>query len=49
MKFKLNTKVTNAEVKGNSVTLTVEPSKGGTSETLEADVLLVSAGLNHFK
>jgi dihydrolipoamide dehydrogenase len=37
-------KVTKAEVKGDSVTLTVEPSKGGEAETLEAEVVLVSIG-----
>ena len=42
--FKLSTKVTKAERKGDTVTLTVEPAKGGTSETLEADVVLVSIG-----
>ncbi|HET7715666.1 MAG TPA: dihydrolipoyl dehydrogenase, partial [Bauldia sp.] len=42
--FKLSTKVTKAQVKGKSVTLTVEPAKGGASETLEADVVLVSIG-----
>ncbi|KAK9902764.1 hypothetical protein WJX75_005307 [Coccomyxa subellipsoidea] len=42
--FKLNTKVTGAAVEGDSVKLTVEPAKGGESETIEADVVLVSAG-----
>ena len=42
--FKLSTKVTKAERKGDTVTLTVEPAKGGASETLEADVVLVSIG-----
>jgi dihydrolipoamide dehydrogenase len=42
--FKLSTKVTKAQRKGDSVTLTVEPAKGGASETLEADVVLVSIG-----
>jgi dihydrolipoamide dehydrogenase len=37
-------KVTKAQVKGDSVTLTVEPAKGGDSESLEADVVLVSIG-----
>jgi len=37
--------VTGAEVMdGKTVKLTVEPAKGGDSETLEADVVLVSAG-----
>src|SRR5437868_5526550 len=42
--FRLSTKVTNAERKGDTVTLTVEPAKGGASETIEADVVLVSIG-----
>jgi dihydrolipoamide dehydrogenase len=42
--FKLSTKVTKAERKGDTVTLTVEPAEGGASETLEADVVLVSIG-----
>jgi len=42
--FKLSTKVTKAERKGDVVTLTVEPAAGGASETLEADVVLVSIG-----
>jgi dihydrolipoamide dehydrogenase len=42
--FKLGMKVTGAEVKGKKVKLTVEPAKGGDSETLEADYALVSIG-----
>jgi dihydrolipoamide dehydrogenase len=42
--FRLSTKVTKADRKGDTVTLTVEPAKGGASETLEADVVLVSIG-----
>jgi dihydrolipoamide dehydrogenase len=42
--FRLSTKVTKAERKGKTVTLTVEPAKGGAAETLEADVVLVSIG-----
>jgi dihydrolipoamide dehydrogenase len=42
--FKLSTKVTKAERKGDTVTLTVEPAAGGSSETIEADVVLVSIG-----
>src|SRR5205823_6192028 len=41
---KLSTKVTKAERKGKTVTLTVEPAKGGAAETIEADVVLVSIG-----
>src|SRR5256885_15907833 len=42
--FKLSTKVTGATRKGETVTLTIEPAKGGAAETLEADVVLVSIG-----
>ena len=42
--FKLSTKVTAAEVDADGVTLTVEPAKGGTSEQLRADVVLVAIG-----
>src|SRR5262245_54227803 len=42
--FRLSTKVTKAERKGDAVTLTVEPAAGGAAETLEADVVLVSIG-----
>jgi dihydrolipoamide dehydrogenase len=42
--FKLSTKVTKAERKGEVVTLTVEPAAGGAAETIEADVVLVSIG-----
>jgi len=42
--FRLSTKVTKAERKGDIVTLTVEPAAGGAAETLEADVVLVSIG-----
>src|SRR5438067_5574250 len=42
--FRLSTKVTKADRKGDTVTLTVEPAKGGAAETIEADVVLVSIG-----
>jgi dihydrolipoamide dehydrogenase len=42
--FRLGTKVTKAERKGKTVTLTVEPAKGGAAETIETDVVLVSIG-----
>ncbi|MFL6764453.1 MAG: dihydrolipoyl dehydrogenase [Sphingomicrobium sp.] len=42
--FKLSTKVTKAERKGDTVTLTAEPAAGGAAETIEADVVLVSIG-----
>jgi dihydrolipoamide dehydrogenase len=44
IEFKLSTKVTKVEVKGNKATLTMEPAKGGAAETLEADCVLVSIG-----
>ena len=37
VKFRLGTKVTSADTSGNRVQLTVEPAKGGTPETIEAD------------
>ena len=43
-KFKLNTKVNSAEITGDKVKLDLETKKGD-KETLEADVVLVSAGL----
>src|SRR4051812_2957530 len=42
--FRLSTKVTVAIRKGDTVSLTVEPAKGGAAETVEADVVLVSIG-----
>jgi dihydrolipoamide dehydrogenase len=44
IEFKLGTKVTGVTVKGGKATLTMEPAKGGASETLEADCVLVSIG-----
>ena len=44
MELKLGTKVTSATVKGKKATLTVEPAKGGASETIEADCVLVAIG-----
>jgi dihydrolipoamide dehydrogenase len=44
IEFRLSTKVTKAERKGDTVTLTVEPAAGGAAETMEADVVLVSIG-----
>ncbi len=44
MTLKLGTKVTGVTVKGSKATLTLEPSAGGASETLEADCVLVSIG-----
>ena len=42
--FRLSTKVTGVEVKGDKASLTVEPAKGGAAETIEADAVLVSIG-----
>ena len=42
--IRLGTKVTKAEKKGKTVTLTVEPAKGGAAETIECDAVLVSIG-----
>ncbi len=44
MTFKLGTKVTGAKKSRTGVTLTVEPAKGGKSEELKADIVLVSIG-----
>ncbi len=44
LKFRLSTKVTSARASEAGVTLTVEPAKGGPSETLDADIVLVSVG-----
>jgi dihydrolipoamide dehydrogenase len=44
IEFRLGTKVTAVKVDGGRATLTVEPAKGGTAETLDADVVLVSIG-----
>ncbi|MFC3228280.1 dihydrolipoyl dehydrogenase [Marinibaculum pumilum] len=44
MNFKLSTKVTGAKVKKTGVTLTVEPSKGGEAESIDADYVLVAIG-----
>ena len=42
--IRTGTKVTGATVKGAVATLTVEPSGGGASETIEADCVLVAIG-----
>jgi dihydrolipoamide dehydrogenase len=44
LEFRTGTKVTGAKVDRESVTLTVEPAKGGEAQTLQADVVLVSIG-----
>ncbi|WP_075219808.1 dihydrolipoyl dehydrogenase [Acuticoccus yangtzensis] len=42
--FKLGSKVTGVDTSGDMLKVTVEPAKGGTAETLEADVVLVAIG-----
>ena len=42
--FRLGTKVTGAKKANGAVTLTLEPSKGGPAETIEADAVLVAIG-----
>ena len=44
IEFKLGTKVTAAKKAGGKVTLTLEPAKGGATEELIGDVVLVSIG-----
>jgi len=44
LKFKLGCKVTKAQASAAGVTLSVEPTKGGATETVQADVMLVAVG-----
>jgi len=46
--FKLSTKVTGAKKTSKGVDLTLEPAKGGDSESMSADVVLVSIGRKAF-
>jgi dihydrolipoamide dehydrogenase len=46
--FRLSTKVAAATARDDGVTLTLEPAAGGPSETVEADVVLVSVGRRPF-
>ena len=48
IKFKLSTKVTGTKVASDGVTLTIEPSAGGPSESFTSDVVLVSTGRRPF-
>ncbi len=48
IKIRLSHKVTSAEAGADGVKITVEPSKGGDSETIDADVLLVAIGRRPF-
>ncbi|MCM8557527.1 dihydrolipoyl dehydrogenase [Sphingomicrobium sediminis] len=42
--YKLGTKVTGCEVKGDKAILSMEPAKGGETETMTVDAVLVSIG-----
>ena len=44
MTFKLSSKVTAVDASGKRLKVAVEPAKGGTAESIEADVVLVSIG-----
>jgi dihydrolipoamide dehydrogenase len=44
LELRLSTKVTGVAVEGDGAVLTVEPSAGGSAETIEADVVLVAIG-----
>jgi dihydrolipoamide dehydrogenase len=44
MTFKLSSKVTAVDASGKRLKATVEPTKGGQAETIEADVVLVAIG-----
>ena len=44
LQFRLGTKVTGARTGNGGVTLTLEPAKGGASEELKTDVVLLSIG-----
>jgi len=44
MVFKLSSKVTAVDTSGKRLKATIEPAKGGTAETVEADIVLVSTG-----
>jgi dihydrolipoamide dehydrogenase len=44
MTFKLSSKVTGVDASGKTLKAKIEPAKGGTAETIEADVVLVAIG-----
>ncbi|MFV3308519.1 dihydrolipoyl dehydrogenase [Pseudomonas sp. NY15181] len=44
MSFKLGSKVTQAKVSGQQVTLSVEPAAGGAAESIQADYVLLAIG-----
>ena len=44
MAFKLSSKVTAVDASGKRLKATIEPAKGGTAETIEAEIVLVAIG-----
>jgi dihydrolipoamide dehydrogenase len=46
--FKLSTKVTGVAPKGKTLSVTLEPAKGGAAETVETDAVLVAIGRRPF-
>lgn len=48
LKFRLGMKVTGAELTENGVKLTVDPVRGGATETIEADIVLLAIGRKPF-
>ena len=44
VKFKLGSKVTAVDAKGKTLAASVQPAAGGATETIEADVVLISTG-----
>jgi dihydrolipoamide dehydrogenase len=44
IRFKLSSKVASSETGGKKLKVTIEPAAGGTAESIEADVVLVSIG-----
>ena len=48
MEFKLSSKVTGAKANGTQAEVTLEPSSGGKSENLKADIVLLSVGRRAF-
>ena len=44
MTFKLSSKVTGVDSSGQRLKATIEPARGGTAETIEADIVLVAIG-----
>jgi dihydrolipoamide dehydrogenase len=44
MQFRLGTKVTGARSRNNGISLLVEPAQGGSSEEIDADIVLLSIG-----